>query len=361
MKPIPLIRASIALHVVAFAKREGVRGRRLWTEAGLPEPASGCAERLVPLHCVLRLFEIAGHASGRDDFGARFARRMGLKVLGPFGQAMARAETLDQAMKVAVGQIDDHNTGARYWIVPEGAFVRFRRRLRVDSTDFRQADLLTVALMMQLVQRVAGDEWRPDHVELQSTGTSLDSVRRALDLPPSCAVEDRRAATSIRIPRAFLSRSGRHGEPVPGPGSNRWPGPTPPRDFPGSLELVVESMLTSRRGLLSATAKASGVEARTLQRHLLLSGLKFRDVLERVRGRKAAALLDDPANRMVDVAHALGYSDPAHFSRAFRRWTSMTPVAYRNLHHEDVSPMPDRPRHGLRPGRNRPRGAEPGR
>jgi AraC-like DNA-binding protein len=290
------------------------------------------------LHATVRLFEHAARTLDREDLGARFARDAGLEVLGPFGRAMLRVGTLREAMQVAVGDVDEHNSGARYWIVPDGTFVRLCRRLRLDDTGFRQADLFTVSLMIQLVQRVAGREWRPEQVELQSTGASLEATRYALDLPASCRIADGRSATSIRVPRMLLAQHARGDAPARDDRPDGWDGSAPPAEFAGSVELIVESMLTSSRGLLGATARAAGVDARTLQRHLALAGRSFRDVLERVRSSKATALLDDPNNRMADVAHALGSSDAAHFSRAFRRWTSTTPAEYRRLRDSDVAP-----------------------
>lgn len=35
---------------------------------------------------------------------------------------------------------------------------------------------------------------------------------------------------------------------------------------------------------------------------------------------------------IAEIAQALGYSDQAHFSRAFKAWTGMTPRAWRMMH-----------------------------
>jgi hypothetical protein len=39
----------------------------------------------------------------------------------------------------------------------------------------------------------------------------------------------------------------------------------------------------------------------------------------------------DPTRKLIDIGQELGYDDPAHFSRAFRRWTGSAPRTYREL------------------------------
>jgi AraC family transcriptional regulator, arabinose operon regulatory protein len=50
----------------------------------------------------------------------------------------------------------------------------------------------------------------------------------------------------------------------------------------------------------------------------------------RLRMLRACALLDDPVLRVSEVAERLGYDDPLHFSRVFRRVLGVPPMKYRS-------------------------------
>jgi AraC-like DNA-binding protein len=51
-------------------------------------------------------------------------------------------------------------------------------------------------------------------------------------------------------------------------------------------------------------------------------------VLERCRRARAIELLRTQAS-IEEIAECLGYTDPANFTRAFRRWTGRSPRAAR--------------------------------
>ena len=80
------------------------------------------------------------------------------------------------------------------------------------------------------------------------------------------------------------------------------------------IHLVADTMLTSPR---------------TLQRRLRSAGLTYAHLIADARRASAERLLADPARTIAAVARTLGYSDPAHFTRAFQRWTGITPRDFR--------------------------------
>jgi AraC-like DNA-binding protein len=90
----------------------------------------------------------------------------------------------------------------------------------------------------------------------------------------------------------------------------------------------VESLLPGD-ATIGAVARAMHMSSRTLQRRLDAEGASFSEVVDDVRGRLARRWLADEARTLAEVAYALGFSDLATFSRAFKRWTGKPPGAWR--------------------------------
>jgi len=102
-----------------------------------------------------------------------------------------------------------------------------------------------------------------------------------------------------------------------------------------------ESELLSRMGAHIASGLGSGgvniefvassmnLGVRTLQRRLSEQGLDFTQVVEDVRRSLAEEYVARSDYSLTNIALLLGYSEASSFSRAFRRWTQLTPLKYR--------------------------------
>jgi AraC-like DNA-binding protein len=84
-------------------------------------------------------------------------------------------------------------------------------------------------------------------------------------------------------------------------------------------------------------AKRLALSARTMQRRLAAEGTTFAAIVEDVRRERAELLLADATLTASEVAFLLGFSEPAAFFRAFRRWTGETPQRWRAARREGSS------------------------
>ena len=77
-------------------------------------------------------------------------------------------------------------------------------------------------------------------------------------------------------------------------------------------------------------ASELNLSERSMQRRLKEHKTTFRFLLDGVREMVAKQYIENPVNRMSDIAFLLGFSEQSAFSRAFKKWTGKSPVEYRN-------------------------------
>jgi AraC-like DNA-binding protein len=80
---------------------------------------------------------------------------------------------------------------------------------------------------------------------------------------------------------------------------------------------------------LASAARHFRLSQRGLQRRLAEERDTFEALLDRTRRHEAMHKLADRTLTVADVAAALGFSEASAFHRAFKRWTNMTPAAWR--------------------------------
>lgn len=98
-----------------------------------------------------------------------------------------------------------------------------------------------------------------------------------------------------------------------------------------ALRLIIAAAALSGTLSLADAARSLGVPPRSLQRRLALLGTSFEVLVDEWRREAARRHLSDPSLSVGSITRLLGYRDPAHFIRAFRRWEGETPVAWRKV------------------------------
>ena len=88
--------------------------------------------------------------------------------------------------------------------------------------------------------------------------------------------------------------------------------------------LLIPSLHTEPMGMRTIAGKM-GLSRQTLSRRLKAEGVTFEKVLDELRRGMALHYLREEKVSVNEAAYLLGFSEPAAFSRAFKRWTGDSP------------------------------------
>jgi AraC-like DNA-binding protein len=93
----------------------------------------------------------------------------------------------------------------------------------------------------------------------------------------------------------------------------------------GRVEAMILPVLHTGTVSVDGIAAGLGVSRQTLYRNLKAEGVTFAEVLDTLRHDMALHYLGGQQVSVNETAYLVGFSDPAAFSRAFKRWTGRSP------------------------------------
>jgi len=93
----------------------------------------------------------------------------------------------------------------------------------------------------------------------------------------------------------------------------------------GRVESLLMPILHTGEASMEMIASELGVSRPTLFRRLKAEGVTFEQVLDELRHKLALHYLKSGKVSVNETAYLVGFSDPASFSRAFKRWTGASP------------------------------------
>ncbi len=329
MHPIPLVRARYA-HAFAVALDElGAPAEQLLRAHRLSPELIGNQDGLITAHQLWSFAGAAAQRTGLPELGL-LAGKVPVVEHGDFGKTVYRAITLYDAIRTFCCNAAIEYSRADFYIMQDEHAAWFcRGRIDGEAVQRQQVELYVLIMMVDTIRLGAGAHWQPANLELQTNdrrGLKDVPLFRNSNVRFGCPV------TRVAVPRSLLSRQ-LHGDMVAFARAKNVPADiNMPTDLGGSLRRVLKHYVGHEKFTLEIAAEIIGTTPRTLQRHLRQAGLTYQKLVDQLLFELALPLLEDEQIKLLDIALTLGYSDGAHFTRAFRRWAGVSPSDYRRHH-----------------------------
>ena len=320
-------RASALGPIAEFMQRQGGSIARVLSDVDLPFALLEHRDLVVPLREQFRLLERAARETGDDYFGARLGQVVRSRELSRFGAWACSAPTLREAIRRAhagMGVMLQTATVLRFTQNDEAALwsIEF---VEPESEGRHHNELLGISYMIDAIRSYAGANWYPHTVF-----TALPKAERHAPLEDvfRCNVSHGHPVTAVSFSAALLDCPRSPTSHAEGEGAPEAELPRE-RDALATIGAVVDLALHEDYPRVDWVSAKMGLSRRSLQRLLGRNGTSFGEIVEQALCRRAIVRLGDRGTAITDIALELGYSDAAHFTRAFRRWTGMPPSAYR--------------------------------
>lgn len=271
--------------------------------------------------------------SGDPDFGLHFAERLDLDAFDVVGHLAARSPTLGHALARVcefsrilhdAGRVDLEHHADSVVLYPgcRGLVHVYPRHV---------AEFATLGALV-LARRVTGGRIVPRAVMFKHAAPArIAEHRRLFGVTPKfgdpeTAVGFAPEVLDLRIEGSqpgLVSHLDAYARDV----MSRLP-------EDGGIVATVERVVTAHlsRGVpeIEAIAQQIAVSSRTLQRRLADAGTTFAEVVDRARRQLAERYLLEGRLALAEIGFLVGFSDPSNFHRAFKRWTGVTPKAFRD-------------------------------
>jgi AraC-like DNA-binding protein len=327
LRPVRLIhRFELRAPLGLLAEQRAPIGTLL-ARAGLSPQLEEPDDGFLPARHLLGFLAAGARYLDREDFSFRSVLRAPASQVGRWGPLLSECWRLRDALRCFCAQLMRDapflESGLHYGA--EHAWLWRRRELPPKQPIAEiQGYMYTLASMLKIVRMVAGDSWTPPAFRAESPapdwllgagGLEARDVRFGGSVLAIAVPYD---LLDLRLPcgpRTETSAAEAHLT-------------LPAHNFVGSLQQALVPLVGATTLSLELGAEIAETSPRTLRRWLAQQETSWRRILDRVHFEACEKRMLDPSGTLANIAHDLGYSDQAHFTRAFRRWTGETPMTY---------------------------------
>jgi AraC-like DNA-binding protein len=332
-RPVPTFRAAHLLPYLDFLCRKGVPLEQLLRRFRLPTTMENQPDARIPLVPALQFLSHVERREGFPDLSIEVGSKIDVTMLNAANrQAILAATTLKAALEAFLASVQTESTVVQGWMMCEGPDVKIceAHQISLGDEELRPMKLHFMLLSLAIIRMFTGANWSPTAIGFPCrlpltplAGSRFPKTRFLygqscswLGVSAEMLRLQKKQSAGPPMQQSMLN-------PVLDPSWSR------AKSLACSLKDVLKIYLSDGYPSIELAAEISGMSVRTLQRNLAQSQISYSKLVELARFEAAIELLGKPGSKIIDVAFAVGYQDPSHFSRAFRRFSGTSPREYR--------------------------------
>jgi AraC-like DNA-binding protein len=324
------VRIGSIWHLPEVLRERGVNVSDVLADSGLREDLLDSPETTLTYPEFARLMLACEQWTRCDHIWLLVAQRSGLAEMGAAGQFARLGATVGEALHNFADHLNLRSTASTVTLITSGPFARVVYAVSGHGmTTTRQFQISGVTIAFNILRDLCGRTWRPAVVTFATRAPAslrpfnehfgaplrFDSDESALvfashwldrPLPPVDPLVRARVAAMVRAKRAAILA-----------------------DFPATVRRMLHKQIILGPCSMQQAAALLGMHRRTLDRHLQRQGVSYGELVGSLQNDIARQLLHDTDLPVQKVAESLHFSSAANFATAFRRWTGVTPSAYR--------------------------------
>jgi AraC-like DNA-binding protein len=314
------------------AKQEGVDVGPLLHRSGLTARAIREKDTPLAVRNQIRFVELVADAIGDKILGFHLAHAYDPREIGLLHYVGASAENLWESLL----RLERYST-----LVNDGFILTVKKGnvLRVQfqyvgvarHTDTHQIEFW-MASLIRGCRRLTNRDLKPIHVRVMQprtehrreiaklvdadieTGANADEIEFPVEVCefPIVSADPYLSRLCVQCCEETLNRRQTKGSPLK-----------------VRVENAIAAILPHSKIRIDIVAGKLGMSSKTLARRLASEGCSFAKTLNELRSALAHRYLADRSLTISEIAWLLGYAEIGAFTRAFHRWTGMTPSAAR--------------------------------
>jgi AraC-like DNA-binding protein len=328
------VSSGFVLGLLGYAVTRGADRDALITQAGIDTSALADRDARLPYERYVALMHAAKGATGDPALALNFGQAVNvadISILGLIGQASnTMLEAFEQLNRYVRLIVDIELVGEDRFVMKRDPHGLWLTDMRANPNAFPELTESAFSHIIEGPRRSGLPEWIKEVRVTHAKPAHAADYERVFRVPVvfdadrnAMRMEESIVSHRVNIlPRYVFGILGERADALlrdlEASGTTR-----------GKVESLLMPVLHKGEATMDSIAEKLGVSRQTLYRSLKQESITFEQVLDGLRHRLALEYLRGEKATVNETAYLVGFSDPAAFSRAFKRWTGKSPSEMR--------------------------------